>query len=65
MKSVKNLGVHFDRYMTFESHIDEVHKKVMGTLIYLNRLKDSFEPETRLIVVQSLALSLINYFFTL
>ena len=50
--------------MTFESHIDELHKKVMGTLIYLNRLKDSFEPETRVIVVQSLVLSLINYCFT-
>ena len=50
--------------MNFESHIDEAHKKVMGTLIYLNRLKDSFEPETHLIVVQSLALSLINYCFT-
>lgn len=63
MKSVKNLGVHFDRYMSFEPHIDELYKKVMGTLIYLNRVKDFFEAETRLIVVQSLALSLINYCF--
>lgn len=65
MKSVKNLGVHFDRYMSFESHIDELYKKVMGTLIYLNRVKDFFEPDTRLIVVQSLALSLINYCFVI
>ena len=63
MESVKNLGVHFDRYMTFEKHIDELSRKVMGTLIYLNRLKNLFEPETRLIVVQSLALSIINYCF--
>ena len=63
MESVKNLGVHFDKYMTFDKHIDELHKKVMGTLIYLNRLKNYFEPETRLIVVQSLVLSLINYCF--
>ena len=60
-KEVKNLGVYFDRYMTFESHIDRIYKKVMGTLIYLNRVKDFFEPATRVIVVQSLALSLINY----
>ncbi|XP_068235656.1 uncharacterized protein [Palaemon carinicauda] len=53
MESVKNLGVHFDKHMTFEKHIDELHRKVMGTLIYLNRLKNLFEPETRLIVVQS------------
>ena len=61
MKTVKNLGVYFDRYMNFESHIDEIYKKVMGTLIYLNRIKESFEPSTRKIVVQSLALSFINY----
>ena len=35
----------------------------MGTLIYLNRLKKHFEPETRLIIVQSLVLSLISYCF--
>ena len=59
--SVKNLGVYFDRYMSFESHIDHVYKKVMGVLLYLNRIKRVFEPQTRVIVVQSLALSLINY----
>ena len=63
METVKNLGVHFDRYMTFEKHIEELNRKVMGTLIYLNRLKNLFEPETRLIVVQALALSMINYCF--
>ena len=47
--------------MNFESHIDEIYKKVMGTLIYLNRVKDSFEPSTRKLVVQSLAMSFINY----
>ena len=40
-----------------------LHRKVTGTLMYLNRVKDSFEPKTRIIVVQSLALSLINYCF--
>ena len=63
VNSVKNLGVHFDRFMSFDSHVDELYKKVMGTLIYLNRVKDSFEVHTRVIVVQSLALSLINYCF--
>ena len=59
--SVKNLGVHMDRYMTFEVHINEVYKKVMGVLIYLNRIKYYLPPATRILVVQSLALSLINY----
>ena len=63
MDSVKNLGIYFDRFMSFDSHIDYIHKKVMGVLIYLNRIKELFEPETRTIIVQSLALSLINYCF--
>ena len=57
------MGVYFDQYMTFDKHIDEVSTKVMGTLIYLNRFKDSFETDTRLIVIQALALSIINYCF--
>jgi len=59
--SVKNLGVHIDRYMTFETHIDNIHKKVIGTLIYLTHIKNKIPTETRIIVVQSLALSIINY----
>ena len=47
--------------MLFDSHIDEVCRKVNGTLIYLNRIKDRFDDEMRGMVVQSLALSIINY----
>ena len=65
MTRVKNLGVYFDQFMSFEVHIDELHRKVMGILIYLNRVKEYFEPRTRIIVVQSLALSLINYCFVI
>ena len=61
MKTIKKMGVYFDQYMTFESHIDEIYKKVMGTLVYLNRVKDLFEASTHKTVVKSLALSLINY----
>ena len=61
LNSVKNLGVYFDRFMSFDFHINHIYKKVMGVLIYLNRIKTLFEPQTRIIVVQSLALSLINY----
>ena len=60
MKIVKNLGVYFDNFLTFESHIDMLHRKVIGTLIYLNRVKNSFVSKTCIIVVQPLALSLIN-----
>ncbi|XP_069985192.1 uncharacterized protein [Penaeus vannamei] len=59
--TVKNLGVYIDRYMTFETHIDHIYRKVMGTLIYLNHIKNKIPTETRIIVIQTLALSIINY----
>ncbi len=30
---VKNLGVHFDNYMTFDAHISKINHKVMGILM--------------------------------
>ena len=60
-KCVKNLGVYLDSYMTFNAHIDETYKKTMGILMYLNRIKYKLTPEMRSSVVQSLALSHINY----
>ena len=47
--------------MTFEVHVEEVRKKVMGILIFLNRIKDSIPLTTRTQVVETLALSIINY----
>lgn len=58
---VKNLGVYIDNYMTFDKHISEISKKTMGTLMYLNRIKDFFDIATRKIIVQSLVLSILNY----
>ena len=57
----KNLGVYLDQYMTFEKHVDEIHKKTMSSLIYLNRVKNQVTPEVRVIMVHSLALSYLNY----
>ena len=61
IKHAKNLGVHFDCFMSFDVHIDELSRKVMGLLIYLNRIKDKFDKTTRITVIESLVLSLINY----
>lgn len=58
---VKNLGVHIDRFMTFDVHINEITKKVMGTLIFVNRIKDFFDKGSRKIIIQSLVLSIVNY----
>ncbi len=60
-KQVKNLGVYMDQHMSFEVHIHEMHKKVMGILLLVNRIRDNFDDVTRKIVIQSLALSSVNY----
>ena len=59
--SVKNLGVIMDRYMMFDKHINEMCKKTMGILIYINRIKHNFDTDARIMVVQSLAISQLNY----
>lgn len=58
---VKNLGVHMDRHLTFDVHIDEVCKKVTGILMYISRMSGNFDTQTRTQIVQALALSTINY----
>lgn len=42
-KKVKNLGVFMDSNMTFSVHIDELRRKVTGTLLYLNQVNDRFD----------------------
>ncbi len=47
--------------MTFEKHINKISKKVIGILMYINRVKNCFDRSTRMLVVQSLVLNLLNY----
>ncbi len=60
-KHIKNLGIYMDCHKTFDVHIQEMHKKVMGVLLFLKKIKDKFEINTKKIAIQSLALSIINY----
>ncbi len=53
-KQVKNLGVYMDQYMIFEVHIHEMHKKVMGILLLVNRIRDKFDAATGKIVISCL-----------
>ncbi len=62
---VNNLGLHLDSYMTFNKHISEITKKTMGTLIFINRHKNLFNKETRIMIVQTLALSIMKYCITI
>ncbi len=36
--TVKNLGLYMDSYMLFDIHVNEITKKVIGTLAYINRV---------------------------
>ncbi len=58
---VKNLGVTIDSHMSFDVHIKEMYRKVMGHLLFLNKVKDKFDKDTRKIVVESIALSTASY----
>ena len=60
-QNVKNLGVHMDNYLTFNVYIDEIQKKTTGILLYINRVNDRFDSVCRVMVVQSLVLSALNY----
>ncbi len=60
-KHVKNLGMYIHRFMVFDVHICELNKKAMGILLYISRIGDSLDKQTRVIVVETLVLSLIEY----
>lgn len=59
--SLKNLGVHFDKHMLFDTHITEQTKKAFGTLMYINRIRELFSGKARKIVIETLVLSIVNY----
>ncbi len=59
---MKSLRVYFDKCMLFDVHIAELNTKVMRILMFINRESQNFDRTAREIVVQSVVLSLINYF---
>ena len=60
-KKVKNLGIYIDQYLLFDDHISHISRKVNGVLIALNRIKDRLDRTTRVTIVLSLSMSIINY----
>ncbi len=58
---VTNLGVTMECHLNYYVHIHEMHRRVMGKLPFLNRVKDKFESEAMKTVVESIALSAVNY----
>ncbi len=60
-KHIKNLGLIMDQCLNFEMHINEINKKVLGALIYINRLSSFFNKSIRRLIIDTLVLSQINY----
>ncbi len=59
--SLNNLGVYFGSHLTFDTHINKISNKIFSTIMYINRIKENFSKKTRITVVQSFLLSIINY----
>ncbi len=49
--------------MVFDTHVNELTKKVISMLSLISRVSVNFDRRTKETVVQSLVLSLINYCF--
>ena len=47
--------------MLLDVHISEMNKKIMDLLMFIRRITDNFDKLTRIIVVQTLVFSLMNY----
>ncbi len=58
---MKNLGIFLDRYMLCDVHIHELDKKATGILLYISKIGDSLDKQTRVLVVHTLVLSLTEY----
>ena len=60
----KFLGIYLDEQLNFSCHINHIAKKVSKTLGVLNKTKDIFPSEIRVILYNSLILPYINYGIT-
>ena len=58
---VKNLGVIFDSRLSFEHHIKSLCSRLNGTLSYLNRVKNTLDQKSRILLINALIFSHLNY----
>jgi hypothetical protein len=59
--SVKSLGVWFDPNMTFKPHVEKLCSRLNGRLMLLNRTKKQLDFKSRLLVINALIFSHLNY----
>ncbi len=53
--------MYIEQYLVFDHHINEISKKIIGTLMFINRIKQCFDKPTRLLMIESLVLSILYY----
>ena len=58
---VNNLGVIFDSRLSFEYHIKSLCSRLNGTLSYLNRVKNMLDQKSRILLINALIFSHLNY----
>ena len=58
---VKNLGVLFDRHLTWDAHVSDVVRKCVGLLIGLRHLRRFLPQQALLTIVQGLVVSRVRY----
>ena len=61
---VKNLGVLFDRHLTWDAHVSDVVRKCVGLLIGLRHLRHYLPQCVMMTVVQGLVMSRVGYCLT-
>ena len=57
----KDLGVTFDRYLTFDNHVGDVVSSCMLKLCQINRVKHCFDCDTLIKIITTLVLSKLYY----
>ena len=58
---VRNLGITMDRHLNYQSHIDSITKKCIGTLIALNHARHVIPKSALKTIVQCLVMSIVRY----
>lgn len=58
---VKNHVISMDCYATFDVHVRELNKKLVGILLHKSIISSNFKKRTHTIIVQSIVLSIINH----
>jgi hypothetical protein len=60
-EKVKNLGIVFDRHLSWNPQIAQITQKVIGTLITLDKFRDATPEKVRITLVKSLILPHFDY----